>query len=139
MRKPSIWYWVICVLALVWNGFGAADYLAYHLDTPAYEARMEADAVSYFNSLPGWLMWAWALAVWGGILGWVLMLLRSRFALPAFVVSLVAMVINFGYWIPTGGLSIMPVAGLVVTAFVVAGAVFAVWFARRARAKGTLR
>lgn len=139
MKKPSVWYWVIAVLGLLWNSFGAADYLAYHLDTAAYEARMEPDAVAYYNGLPGWLMYAWALAVWGGVLGWVLMLLRSRFAVPVFLVSLVAMVVNFGWWVPTGGLSVMPAAGLVVTALVVAGAVFALWFARRARANGTLR
>jgi len=43
---------------------------------------------------------AWAFAVWGGVLGSVLLLLRRRLAVPVFLVSLVGMVVTtFHNWL----------------------------------------
>ena len=139
MRKPSIWYWIICVLGLLWNFGGAYDYLMTVTENEAYLSQIPAETLDYYMNLPGWLVWPWAIAVWGGVLGWLLMLLRSRFAIPVFIASLVGMLVNFIYWIPTGGFALMPSFAIVMTVMIIAGAVFAIWFARRARANGTLR
>ncbi len=52
------------------------------------------DAVDYLDSFPVWADAAWALGVCGAVLGSLLLLLRSRFVVPAFVVSLVGGVIG---------------------------------------------
>ena len=137
--KTPWWYWLVVVLFLLWNAGGGYDYIMTVTENEAYLSQIPEETMDYYMALPGWLVWPWAIAVWGAILGWLLMLLRSRFAVPVFIVSLIAMLINFGYWIPTGGFAVMPTIAMIMTVFIIAGALFAIWFSRRMRARGILR
>lgn len=139
MRKPSIWYWVICVLGLLWSLGGGYDYLMTVTENADYMARVPAETLEYYNGFPNWLLWPWAIAIWGGVLGWVLMLLRLKLAIPVFLVALGGLVINMIYFGLTGGYSIMGLMGTIMMGVVLAISVFALWFARRSRAKGTLK
>ena len=53
----------------------------------AYLAAFPADQLAYYNSLPAWLTAFWALGVWGGLAGSLLLLARSRHAVLAFALS----------------------------------------------------
>ena len=96
-RTP--WHlWAVGVISLLWNAFGANDYLQTQLGNLDY---MEAvvtdmgvsaeDALAYFNGFPGWVHAFWALGVWGSVLGSVLLLLRLRYAVWAFAISLLGL------------------------------------------------
>lgn len=139
MRKPSIWYWVICVLGLLWGLGGGYDYIMTVTENADYMARVPVETLEYYNTFPDWLIWPWAVAIWGGVLGWVLMLLRMKIAIPVFWVTLVGLLINMIYFGLTGGYPIMGLMGAIMMMVVLAIAVFAVWFSRRARVKGTLK
>lgn len=52
---------------------------------------------AYFAALPGWFNYDYAVAVGCGLLGSAALLARSKLALPLHVVSLIAIVIQFGY------------------------------------------
>ena len=86
--------WIIGVLALLWNAFGALDYLMTQTRNETYMAQFTPEQVEYFHGFPSWVVAAWALAVWGGVLGCVLLLLRTRWAVPVFAVSLASMVVT---------------------------------------------
>jgi len=139
MKKPTIWYWVICVLGLLWSLGGGYDYLMTVTENAEYMAKVPAETMTYYESFPSWLMWPWALAIWGGVLGWVLMLLRMKLAVPVFFVALIGLLINMVYFGLTGGYPIMGLMGSIFMIVVLAISVFAVWFARRERAEGRLR
>lgn len=96
-RTP--WHlWAVGVISLLWNAFGANDYLQTQLGNLDY---MEAvvtdmgvsaeDALAYFNGFPGWVHAFWALGVWGSVLGSVLLLLRLRYAVWAFAISMLGL------------------------------------------------
>src|SRR3712207_6523215 len=96
-RTP--WHlWLVGVVALLWNGYGAYDYLMTTTGGEAYlrkaGAGMGWDAgkidafVSHYNALPAWMTAAWAIGVWGGVLGAILLLVRRRWAVWAFAASL---------------------------------------------------
>ncbi|MGB3455834.1 MAG: hypothetical protein WBG08_01150 [Litorimonas sp.] len=142
MNKPSIWYWVIGVLGLLWNFGGAYDYVMTRTANPAYMAQYPQELLDYWYDMPVLMDITWPLAVWGGVLGWILMLWRRKWAVPVFIVSLVAMIVNFGYTAIDGGLAMqaefMGPFAYVFTGLIVLGALFAVWFSRREAAKGTL-
>lgn len=139
MKTPSIWYWVICGLGLLWSLGGAYDYLMTVTENADYMALVPAETLEYYSSFPNWLIWPWALAIWGGVLGWILMLLRRKLAIPVFWVALVGLVINMIYFGVTGGYPIMGMMGTLMMVVVLAISAFAVWFARRSKANGTLR
>lgn len=139
MNKPSLWYWIICVIGLVWNCGGAFDFIMTLTENEAYLSQIPEETMDYYRSLPGWLVIPWALAVWGGFLGWLMMLLRQRWAVSLFIASFVGMAVNFGYWIFTGGLSLMPQAAVIMTGAIMVFAAFAIWYSREHKNKGTLR
>ena len=86
--------WVVGIIALLWNCIGAFDYLMTQTRNAAYMSAFPPEQLAFFYGLPVWVVAAWAFAVWGGVLGSVLLLLRRRLAVPVFLVSLVGMVVT---------------------------------------------
>lgn len=93
-------FWIVAVLSLIWNAIGANDYLQVHLQNRAYLDRMAqgmgatADQLmAHYAASPWWLDAFWALGVWGSVAGSLLLLLRSRHAMAAFLVSLVGLIV----------------------------------------------
>jgi hypothetical protein len=92
--------WVVGIIALLWNCIGAFDYLMTQTKNAAYLSAFPPEQLAFFHGLPVWVVAAWAFAVWGGVLGSVLLLLRRRLAVPVFLVSLVGMVVTtFHNWV----------------------------------------
>jgi ABC-type xylose transport system permease subunit len=88
-----------------------------------------------------WVIAAWAIAVWGGVLGSVLLLLRRRLAVPVFLVSLAGLVVTtFHNYVLSNGLEIFPdTFSRVFTAVIFAIAVALFFYARSMRERGVLR
>ena len=87
-RTP--WHlWVVGVLAALWNGFGCFDYVMTQTrrDEWFVQMGMTEAQLTYFNAMPAWTHAAWAIGVWGGLLGALLLLLHRKWATPVFVVS----------------------------------------------------
>ena len=92
-RTP--WHvWLVGVLGLLWNAVGAYDYLMTQTRNESYMSRFTPEQLEYFYGLPVWVVAFWALAVWGGVLGALLLLLRKRLSAPVFLVSFLAMVVT---------------------------------------------
>ncbi len=132
--------WVVGVLALLWNSIGAFDYLMTETRNEAYMGSFTPEQLAYFYAFPSWVVATWALAVWGGVLGSILLLLRKRWAVPVLAVSLVAMVIttiyNFGL---TNGMEIMGTGAAIFSAVIFAIAVGLWYYARHLARRGVLR
>ena len=99
-RDRAPWHlWVVGVLSLLWNAFGAYDYVMSVTRGEAYwrEAGMTQVMIDYYNAMPTWMYVPWTLGVWGAVLGSILLLLRRRLAVPAFAVSLLGAVVSLLY------------------------------------------
>ncbi|MDT8369238.1 MAG: hypothetical protein RQ745_08510 [Longimicrobiales bacterium] len=106
--------WIVGGLALLWNGFGAFDYLMTQTGNEAYLAQFSPEQLEFFTTFPYWVVSFWALAVWGAVLGSVLLLLRKRLAAPVFLVSFVSMVITSAHnFLLVNGAELMGAAGVV--------------------------
>ncbi len=104
--RATPWHlWVVGVVALLWNGFGGYDYLMSHLQGEAYyrQVGMSEAQIAYMAAYPTWMHAVWALGVWSAVAGSLLLLLRSRFALHAFILSLLGIVGSNGYALFTPG------------------------------------
>ena len=92
--------WIVGALAVLWNAFGGYDYLMTRMGNLEYLSQMGADGreiLAWVDSFPIWAQFGWGLGVWMGVLGSILLLARSRYAVHAFALSLVGMVLSFGY------------------------------------------
>ncbi|HEX8233812.1 MAG TPA: hypothetical protein VF559_10785 [Caulobacteraceae bacterium] len=139
-RTP--WHlWVVGLLALLWNAYGAYDYLMSNLQGDAYlrSAGMTEPQIAYFNAMPAWMTAVWAIGVWGGVLGSVLLLMRSKWAFHVFAASLAALIVSLIYnFVLSNGREVMG-SGALMYVVITAGAVFFLWYAWVARQRGLLR
>jgi hypothetical protein len=141
MKKPSIGFWVIAALFLLWNVIGCGLYLVEVTMTDAQYAEAYGEAMAAARDFyPAWAVAAYAVAVWGGLLGAILLLLRRGLSVTLFSLSVIAAVIGF---IPSFiSAPLREAAGTtfwVMPVIVVFIGLVEVWFARRSRANGMLR
>ena len=140
-RTP--WHlWAVGAVSLLWNAYGGYDYIMSESGNVAYfEANgMGRAEIEWVAALPAWSVACWAVGVWGSVLGSILLLARSRYAAPTFLMSLIGALISFAYQFridapPTmhGGLAAL--APIVITI-----AIIAQWYyARRMGIAGVLR
>jgi hypothetical protein len=132
-------FWIVAVVSLLWNGFGATDYTMSHLQGEAWYRQMGmSDAViAAMNAYPSWMHAVWAIGVWGSFAGSVLLLLRSRWAFHAFALSALGALGNILYTAATPAL--METMGLVVPLIILAIVLFLIWYARLMTRRGVLR
>jgi len=83
--------WIVGVLGLLWNSVGAFDYVMMQSRSASYMTRFTPEQLGILLNLPRWLVALWALAVWGGALGALLVLVRRGLATRVLLTSLVAM------------------------------------------------
>ena len=94
--------WIVGGLALLWNCFGAYDYVMTRMHNIAYIAQSMPGtdpnaALAWIAQMPIYAQIGWGLGVWGGLAGAILLLIRSHYALWAFAVSMVGIVLGMGY------------------------------------------
>lgn len=136
------WYfWLIAVLSLLWNSYGAYDYWMTQAVGDAYlRTAMSEPQITYFKAMPGWMTGVWAVGVWGAVAGSLLMLFRSRWAVMVFAVSLAALLVSLLYtYVLTNGAEVMGPTSMPISAVITVAAVFFVWFSRRMVKRGVLR
>ena len=82
----------------------------------------------------------WALAVWGSVLGSILLLLKKRFAAPVFLVSFLSMVVTtFHNFVLSDGLQMMGDAfSLIFSLVIFVVALLLYVYARKMVARGVL-
>ncbi|MEE9433409.1 MAG: hypothetical protein V3V15_04135 [Sphingorhabdus sp.] len=83
--------WVVGGLGLLWNAVGVFGYVMAQTGN-LKSLDMTVDQIAYFDSFPAWADAAWALGVWGTLLGSLLLLLKSRWAVTSFWISLVGLI-----------------------------------------------
>ena len=140
IRTP--WHlWVVGVVALLWNGYGCVDYTMTQMQGEAWltSMGMTAAQIAYFDAMPAWTHAVWAIGVWGGVLGAVLLLMRSKWAFQAFLASLIAFAISVVYGQMSGASAIMGTTGTVMSGVIfILGLIF-VMYSRMMTRKGVLR
>jgi hypothetical protein len=139
MKTP--WHlWVVGLISLFWNAMGGLDYTLSHIHNAQYLGKMTPEQSAWLSGFSIWATSFWALGVWGAIAGSLLLLLRSRYAVPAFGVSLVGLIgshiYQFASTPPAGMNTAAGTAFAVVLALV---AVALLWYARHMRNRGILR
>lgn len=95
--KPTPAFWVISVLALLWNLMGVNQYLQQAYNTETFQAMYTPAQLETINNTPPWATAAFAIAVFGGFLGCVLLLLRKKQAKLLFQLSLLGIVVQMIY------------------------------------------
>jgi peptidoglycan/LPS O-acetylase OafA/YrhL len=130
-NKPPFWYWIISVIALIWNGLGVDGYLGQAYNTERYRSSFTPEQLETAASAPSWTMGAFAIAVFAGALAAILLLLRKKWATNFWIISLVAVILQMGYAFSTG-----QAADAVMASMIIVFAFLFLWFSKKAESKG---
>ena len=137
-KPPRSFYW-IAGAAFVWDLLGVVAYIGTVTVSPEAVAELPEAQRELMANTPTWSTALFAIAVWGGILGTLLLLLKKTLALPVLVVSLGAVIINGAYtWFMTNAYEVLGAGQAVFAAIILAIAAFLVWYASSAKEKGWL-
>ena len=64
-RHTPAHLWIVGIVSLLWNAFGATDYTMTMSHNAAYLSAASAAQLAYVASFPAWAVALWALGVWG--------------------------------------------------------------------------
>ena len=130
---------IISVLALLWNLLGPAMFAMQATVSPESLAAMPAAQRAVHEATPLWINVAFGLAVASGVLGAVGLLLRRRWAVAMFAVSLVALAVQLlGAYLVTPAWAASGVAGLALPALLIAIVAGLLGYARSVARRGRL-
>ena len=136
MDKAPRWFTIIAIAALLWNLLGCFAFVSDLRVSADDVARMAPAQQALYHARPAWAIGATALAVFGGAFGCIGLLLRKRWALPLFVLSLVGILAqDFGLFVLVDGAALAGPVALVLQGLVLAIAIGLIVLARRAIAR----
>ena len=139
--QGSPWHlWVIGITALLWNAMGAMDFVMTQTKNEAYMSGFTPEQLAFFYNIPAWVVSAWAIGVWGGVVGSLLLLVRRRLAVWVFLASLMGMVATtFHNYVLSNGMDVSGDAfSLGFTAVIFLFALGLFLYARAMRKRGVL-
>jgi hypothetical protein len=137
--RSKAFFWV-AILALVWNLIGLAMFWMQVTMDPARLATLPAPQQQVYLATPGWVNVAFAFAVLGGVLGALGLLLRRRWAVPMFQVSLLGLLVQTaGAYLVTPAWRAFGAAGLAMPVLLLVIALALLFYARRCAVRGWLR
>jgi len=120
-------FWVIGAVALVWNLMSVMNFIMQM--NPETLANMPESYRAIVEARPAWATGAFAIAVFGGALGCLLLLLRKSAAYYVFIASLLGVIVQVT---PTLG-QVSATIGVGVSVLV---AVFLIWYSKHTKSKG---
>jgi hypothetical protein len=136
-RPVAGWFIIGAAASLLFMGLGCISYLMHVFANPA---TMPLDQRAAYEAEPAWVTGAYAVAVLGGLLGAILLIVRRRAAEWTLLLSLIAVLIWLAGLILVTQLRERMSANDLLVALVVAALTWTVyWFARHSRQRGWLR
>ena len=124
-------FWFIGALGLVFNLAGGVNFVSQM--NPSIVDAMPVAYRTIVESRPAWATAAFAIAVFGGALGCLLLLLRKSVAYYVFIVSLLGAV---AAQMPFFGMTDFPNAALIGGLIQLVVTAFLIWYAKWAQGKG---
>jgi len=136
LEKPPVWFWVVSVLALLWNLMGVGAYLNDAFMSVDDLALLTQDQRLLYESTPAWVTGAFAIAVWGGLLGSIALLIRKKWAGTVLLISLIgALAQNVYLFFLSNTFEIMGAEAMYLSITVILIGILLVLFAKWARKK----
>ncbi len=138
--KPPTWFWVVSVIALLWNLMGVGNYLNQAFNQMALLESMDQAQREVFEGIPAWATAAFAIAVFSGALASIGLLLRKKWARPLFVISLIAAVAQFIYWLfISNAVEAFGPSTYAMPAIIIIIGIYLIFFSKKGIEKGWLK
>ena len=110
IASPPVWFWVISVVALLWYLIDTSAFFMRVFMTDEMIRAMPETQQHLYENIP-----LWVNVVFGGTFGSIGLLLRKKWALPLFVVSVLGVLSQTSnIWFLTNAVSVMGAEAVVM-------------------------
>jgi len=129
-------FWAIGAVALIWNVMGVINFFVQM--NPDVLATYRESERAIVEGRPAWATGAFAIAVFGGALGCLLLLLRKSAAYYLFIASLLGVIVTMTHTLGVGiDFGLGEILGIILMPLAVAA--FLIWYSKWAQSKGWIR
>ncbi len=126
-------FWVIATFMLIWNVMGCINFFVQM--NPEMVASYRETEQAIISGRPAWATIAFAVAVFGGALGCVLLLLRKLSAFYVFIGSFLGVIVTMTHVLGIGiDFGLGEIFGIILMPLVVAA--YLIWYSKQAESKG---
>jgi len=134
------WFKVVAIVAFIWNLLGVAAYLIQVTMSEEAMAALPPEQAEVMMNTPAWATAGYALAVWFGALGTLMLILKRKLATPILVVSLIGIVIQqYHSFFVIDAVEIYGATAAIFPMIVLIVGLYLPWLSRSATAKGWLK
>ena len=138
--SPPVRFWIVSVIALLWYLMDMSAFFMRVLMTDDVIKAMPENPQHLYRDMPFWVNAVFAGEVFGGAIGCVGLLLRKKWALTLFVVSILGVLSQtFHVYFLSDAISTMGAPAVVMPLVAVVIGMGMISFAKSAISKGTLR
>ncbi|MCG1036729.1 hypothetical protein [Polaribacter sargassicola] len=139
INKPAKSFWVISIIALIWNILGVIAYLGQAYMTDEMKAALPQEQQTLYENIPFWVTAAFAIAVWGGLLASILLLMKKSISKIVFIISLIGIVVQMFYnFFLTKAIEVYGPSGMIMPILVLIFGIFLVWYTKKCVDDGIL-
>ena len=137
--KLPTWFWIVAVLAVIWNVLGIGAYFADVTMSEETLMRLSEAERNMRLQTPPWVTGMFAIAVFAGFAAAITLLFRRSFAVVLFALSLAAVLLQMGYTIiGLNAAAILGAGAMVFPGIVVLLGALQLWFSLSSMRKGWL-
>lgn len=135
--KAPTWFKVVAILAIIWNIMGVMAYLGQAMMGPEAMEALPEEQQELYQNIPAWATAAFALAVWGGLVGSIMLFMRKSAAKFALWISLIGIVVNDIYnFMVIDAVSLFGMTALYMQLFVLIVGIYLIVLYNQAKSKG---
>ncbi|UII80493.1 hypothetical protein [Flagellimonas sp. CMM7] len=139
IHKSPVWFWVVSVIALLWNLMGLSAYLADAYTSIEQLEQMSQEVRELYEGRPAWATAGFAIAVFAGTIGSIGLLLRKKWARPLLLLSVLgSIVLNIHTFFLSTALEVMGSNIVIMPIVVIVFGIYLVFFAKKGIQKGWL-
>ncbi|MFT7034167.1 MAG: hypothetical protein ACJA2S_002677 [Cyclobacteriaceae bacterium] len=133
-NKPGTAFWIISVIALIWNLMGVFAYLAQAFMTDEMKALLPETEREMYDNKPAWATAAFAIAVFAGLIGAIGLLMRKGWTAALFILSLIGILAHQVYiFFISGFMNGANASQMIMPLLVTVIGFFLVWYSKSLR------
>lgn len=138
--KVAIWFKVVLTFLFIWNLMGIGSFYVHVFISEETLAALPENERALYGQYPLWTEIAFAIAVLGGTIGSLGLLLRRKWAKPILILSLIAIVIQmFHSLVIADSMEVYGPGAVIMPIMVILLGIFLVWLANYATKKEWLK
>ena len=128
--KPPTLFWVVAVIALIWNIMGVIAYLSQAYMTDEALALLPESDQLYIENVASWVTAAYATAVFAGTFGSIALLIRKKAAKLLFIISFIGVLFQSSYNFFIQKFMPIETFQMVWSLIIISICIFLIWYAQ---------